>query len=51
MAELWAYCGTCARWYYVPAAQDPTALPDCPVCQSQPVATRRDEQTHEAVAT
>lgn len=45
MTELWAYCGQCARWYYVPALHDPhSALPECPVCQSLPVTTRHEEQ-------
>jgi hypothetical protein len=50
MAELWAYCETCARWYYVPAPHGTTApLPDCPVCQSEPIATRT-EQAEEVAA-
>ncbi len=44
MAETWAYCGDCARWYYCP--RDAALLdgaPGCPVCKSPPVATRRVE--------
>lgn len=51
MSELWAYCGTCARWYYVPAPHDPSIpLPDCPACQSQPVATRREQQAEQVAS-
>jgi hypothetical protein len=45
MAELWAYCGLCTRWYYCPQPQDPRAsLPDCPVCQSPPTGSRTEHQ-------
>lgn len=31
--ELWAYCGICAKWFYVPMAIDPDHhRVTCPVC-------------------
>lgn len=51
MAELWAYCGLCARWYYCPQPEDPSAaLPDCPVCQSAPTASRTEREQQQVAA-
>lgn len=31
--ELWAYCGVCARWFFVEKSDDPsTHRIACPVC-------------------
>ena len=35
--ELWAWCGPCARWFFVPKSDAPR--PDnvtCPVCSEHP---------------
>lgn len=44
MAETWAHCDVCARWYYCPAATiTGHAVPACPACQTPPSRVRRDE--------
>lgn len=46
MADLWAYCGDCARWYYcspTTSASEATVEP-CPVCLSTPVAVRPEDE-------
>lgn len=31
--ELWAYCGVCARWFFVESSSDPANKRiECPVC-------------------
>jgi hypothetical protein len=36
MSDSWAYCGTCARWFYGdPAAIIDATLPICPVCSTE----------------
>lgn len=32
MSDLWAYCSTCTRWFYVTGSS--SAAHTCPVCQS-----------------
>jgi hypothetical protein len=35
--EIWAYCGTCERWFYCEGSSDvATPQPTCPVCTAQP---------------
>lgn len=37
MPEMWARCGPCSRWFYVPFSTGETmARAHCPVCSSAP---------------
>lgn len=43
MSDLWAYCTTCTRWFYLDELDGRQQTPTCPVCAtpaSQPVESR-----------
>lgn len=37
MPEMWAHCGPCSRWFYVPfSTGEAMSRSACPVCSEQP---------------